>query len=189
MSTLTEILVFIIHTLGSLYITLVLLRFLLQLVRADYYNPVSKAIVKLTDPLLLPLRKIIPGLFGWDVASLVLAVILQLLLAVIILLLRGYGFVSPFQFINWAIIELINNVLTLYFFAMLVLVIASWIAPHSYNPALQLIRQLLDPLLRPIQRVLPNLGGLDFSPLVFLMLLHIVRSYLLPVMARGMGVG
>ena len=188
MSTLTEILIFIIYTLGSLYITLVLLRFLLQLVRADYYNPVSKAIVKLTNPLLLPLRKIIPGLFGWDLASLVLAILLQLLLAVIILLLRGYGVVSPFQFINWAVIELINNILSLYFFAMLIMVIASWIAPQSYNPALQLLRQLLDPVLRPIQKILPSMGGLDFSPMILLMLIHILKAYLLPVLARGMGV-
>ena len=188
MSTLTEILIFIIYTIGSLYISLVLLRFLLQLVRADYYNPVSKAIVKLTNPLLIPLRKIIPGLFGWDLASLILAMLLQIILAIIILLLRGKGFVSPLLFINWAIIELLSNILTLYFFAMLIMVIASWVAPHSYNPALQLLRQLLDPLLRPIQKILPPIAGLDFSPLIFLMLLHIVRSYLLPVLAQAMGV-
>lgn len=189
MSTLSEILIFLIDTLSSLYISLVLLRFLLQLVRADYYNPLSKSIVKLTNPLLLPLRKIIPGFFGWDFASLALAILLQFFAVVIITFIQYGEFIGLIFCLKFAIIKLLMTLFTLYFFAMLILVIASWVAPHSYNPALQLLRQLLDPLLRPIQKVLPPVGGLDFSPLIFLLLLHICRYYLLPVLAKGMGVG
>ena len=91
MSGLIEALIYIIQTLGSLYLLIVLLRFILQLVRADFYNPLSQFIVKATQPLVKPLRRIIPGFAGLDLASLVLAILVQLLLMVITLTLMGYN--------------------------------------------------------------------------------------------------
>lgn len=187
MKTLSDILVFIIDTIGSLYISVVLIRVLLQMVRADFYNPLSKAIVKLTNPLVLPLRKFIPGFFGIDWASLFLALLLQMLLLIIIRLIGGYAIPGLGSLVVVSIYMLIMNVLVIYIFAMLVVVVVSWIAPQSYNPTAQLLNQLLRPFLAPIQRVIPPVAGLDFSPMVFLMALMIIRNFLLPALARGLG--
>lgn len=186
---LVKTLVFLIDTIGSLYISLVLLRFLFQLVRADYYNPISKAIVKLTNPLLLPLRKIIPGLFGWDIASLLLAFILQILLLMVLWLISGLGIQSVITYLLVGGLMLFVNLTSIYFFAMLIVVIASWVAPQNYNPAIQLLQQILNPLLRPIQRIIPPVSGLDFSPMVFLLLLYIIRSIVLPELLVLLGLG
>lgn len=187
MQTLAQIAVYIINTLGTLYVSLVLLRFLLQLVRADYYNPVSKALVKFTNPLLVPLRKIIPGFFGMDLAALALAIVLQALLLQVILLLYGLGFINPLILLVWSVVALLGLALSFYYFGMFIIIIASWVAPHSYNPALNLLQQLLDPVLAPFRKILPPLGMLDLSPMIFLMVLHILRHYLLPTLAGYAG--
>lgn len=188
MQTLVDILVFLVRTLGAIYLTIVLLRFLLQLVRADYYNPISRVIVKATNPLLVPLRKLIPGFWGIDFACLVLALLVQYLIFQTVILLVGAGLQNPLLLLSWAFVGILALVASVYFWALLIMVIASWVAPYSHNPALSLLRQLIEPSLAPIRRLLPNLGGLDLSPMVALLLLHIFNQYLLPALARTLGV-
>lgn len=183
MQTLAQIAIYVINSLGTLYITLVLLRFLLQLVRADYYNPISKSIAKLTSPLLIPLRKIIPGLFGIDLAALILAIVLEALLIQIIGFIGGLGFINPFTLLLWAIVALLGVAISLYFIAVIVVFIASWIAPYSNNPALSLLRQLVDPLIAPFRKIVPPIGGLDLSSMLFFIVLQIVRVFLFPKLA------
>jgi YggT family protein len=158
--------IYVLQTLGSLYLLIVLLRFILQLVRADFYNPLSQFVVKATKPLLNPLRRVVPGLGGLDLASLVLAILVQLLLMVVTLLLLGYGvggLILPL--LLWAVIGVTALFLKVFYFALIVSVILSWVAPGSYNPAAQLINQICEPFLMPFRRLLPNLGGLDISPI------------------------
>ncbi|MBT8767880.1 YggT family protein [Metapseudomonas boanensis] len=158
--------IYVIQTLGSLYLLIVLLRFILQLVRADFYNPLSQFVVRATKPLLNPLRKIIPGLGGLDLASLVLAILVQLLLMIITLTLMGYGVGGYLlQLLIWSIIGITSLFLKVFFFALIVSVILSWVAPGSYNPGAQLVNQICEPMLMPFRRFLPNLGGLDISPI------------------------
>jgi len=187
MQTLAQIAIYIISTLGTLYISLVLLRFLAQLVRADYYNPMSKALVKYTNPLLVPLRKIIPGLLGIDLAALVLALLLQAILIQVILLLAGYGWINPLYLLAWSAISLLGLVLTFYYWGVIIMIIASWVAPQSHNPVLSLLQQILDPVMAPFRKIIPPLGMLDLSPMIFLMVLHIIRNYVLPVLASSVG--
>lgn len=158
--------VYILQTLGSLYLLIVLLRFILQLVRADFYNPLSQFIVRATQPLLKPLRRIIPGLAGLDLSSLVLAILVQLLLMIVTLVLMGYG-VGDYllQLLVWSLISVTSLFLKVFFFALIVSVILSWVAPGSHNPGAQLVNQICEPLLMPFRRFLPNLGGLDISPI------------------------
>lgn len=158
--------IYILQTLGSLYLLIVLLRFILQLVRADFYNPLSQFIVRATKPLLNPLRRIIPGFGGIDLASLVLAILIQLVLMILILMLMGYG-VGGFimQLLIWSIIAVTSLFLKVFFFALIISVILSWVAPGSYNPGAQLVNQICEPLLMPFRKLLPNLGGLDLSPI------------------------
>jgi len=166
--------VYILQTIGSLYLLIVLLRFILQLVRADFYNPVSQFIVRATHPLLKPLRKIIPSLAGLDLASLVLAILVQLLLMALTLMLLGYGLDNPLQLLVWSIIGVTALFLKVFFFALIISVILSWVAQGSHNPTAMLINQICEPLLSPIRRILPNMGGLDLSPIVAFLLLNLI---------------
>ena len=180
MSGFTEALIYIIQTLGSLYLLIVLLRFILQLVRADFYNPLSQFALKATQPLLNPLRRIIPGLGGLDLASLVLAILVQLLLMVVIILIAGANPLSAGpQLLVWAIIAVTSLFLKIFFFAMIISVILSWVAPGSYNPGAQLVNQICEPLLAPFRKLIPNLGGLDISPIFAFMALHLLDRFVI----------
>lgn len=167
--------VYVLQTLGSLYLLIVLLRFILQLVRADFYNPLSQFAVKATKPLLNPLRKVIPGFGGLDLASLVLALLVQLLLMALTLLLLGAFDVALLpQLLVWSVIGVTALFVKIFFFALIASVILSWVAPHSHNPGAQLVNQLCEPLLMPIRRILPSLGGLDISPIFAFIALNLV---------------
>ena len=187
MQTLAQIAIYIINTLGTLYISLVLVRFLAQLVRADYYNPVSKALVKYTNPLLVPLRKIIPGFMGIDLAAIVLAILLQTALLQSILLIAGLGLFNPLTLVIWALSALLKLLAGIYFWGVIVMMIASWVAQGSRNPALGLLQQILEPVMAPFRKILPPLGMLDLSPILFFMVLNIIRVYVLPALAAAAG--
>jgi YggT family protein len=179
--------VYILQTLGSLYLLVVLLRFILQLVRADFYNPLSQFIVRATQPLLKPLRKVIPGLAGLDLASLVLAILVQLLLMTLTLMLMGYGVGNPLQLLVWSIIGVTALFLKVFFFALIISVILSWVAQGSHNPAVELINQMCEPLLAPIRRFMPNLGGLDLSPIVAFLALNLIDMLVIRNLAMMTG--
>ncbi len=188
MSGFTEALIYIIQTLGSLYLLIVLLRFILQLVRADFYNPLSQFALKATQPLLKPLRRIIPGLGGLDLASLVLAILVQLLLMVVIILIAGANPLSAGpQLLVWAIIAVTSLFLKIFFFAMIISVILSWVAPGSYNPGAQLVNQICEPLLAPFRKLIPNMGGLDISPIFAFMALHLLDRFVIGNLANMSG--
>lgn len=156
---------FLISTLIGLYIVIVVLRFLFQLVRADFYNPLSQFVLKATNPLLIPLRRLIPGLFGMDMSSLVLAYSLQVVELFLLLALKGGQF-SVFILFWAAIGQLLSLFLYIYLIAILIQAVMSWINPASYNPMTALIHQLTEPLLRPARKILPPFSGMDLSPLL-----------------------
>ncbi|HCF6029026.1 TPA: YggT family protein [Pseudomonas aeruginosa] len=180
--------IYILQTLGSLYLLIVLLRFILQLVRADFYNPLSQFIVRATKPLPNPLRRIIPGFGGIDLASLVLAILIQLVLMILILMLMGYG-VGGFimQLLIWSIIAVTSLFLKVFFFALIISVILSWVAPGSYNPGAQLVNQICEPLLMPFRKLLPNLGGLDLSPIFAFLALKLIDMLVINNLAAMTG--
>lgn len=160
--------IYLVQTLGSLYLLIVLLRFVLQWLRADFFNPVSQFVVRATQPLLKPLRRLIPGVGGFDLASLVLALLLQTLLSALMLTLSGAGglVVSLLpMLLLWSLIAVLALFAKIFFFALVASVILSWVAQGSHNPGVLLVNQLCEPLLSPIRRILPNLGGLDLSPI------------------------
>jgi len=162
----------VVNTFISLYLLVVILRFLLQVVRADFYNPISQFIVKATNPLLVPMRKVIPGFGGIDVASLVLAILVQALGISLIMMING-ALPVP-QVLLWSVINIIAFVLNIYFFGLLISIFASWVAPGSYNPALILINQILEPVTRPVRKMMPDMGGLDISPIIIIMLIQVM---------------
>ena len=176
---LTQPAIFLVQVLFGLYATLVVLRFLLQLTRADFYNPLSQFIVRATKPVLNPLRRVIPGVSGMDIAALVLAWLVISLEQLAILGLAGTG-LQPAAAALLAIPELISLIINIFLFAILIGVIISWINPGSYNPAIGLIHSLTEPLLGPVRRRMPNMGGLDLSPMVVMLGLVVLEMLLIP---------
>ncbi len=162
----------LIQTLFGLYILVVLLRFLLQLVRADFYNPISQFIVKATQPPLGPMRRIIPGLGGIDLAALVLMFLLQY--AEIWLLSAIHGKAAGAVGIAiLAVAELLKLTIYLFFFSIIVQVVLSWVNPHAHNPVTALIYRLNEPILQPARRLLPPFSGVDLSALLVLIALQL----------------
>ncbi len=175
-SFLTDATVLIIQVIFGLYILAVLLRFLFQLVRADFYNPVSQFLVALTNPLLKPLRRLIPGLYGIDLASIVLLLIQQFIETYVIFWLTNFAPDISAVLIA-AVIELLRLTINVYFFAILLRVILSWVMPYGMhrNPAGDLLVSLTEPLMRPARRLIPPVGGLDLSPIVVLVGLQLLQ--------------
>ncbi len=178
MNTFQDIAIFIVDTLGTLFLLMVILRFFLQLARADFYNPLSQAIVKITNPLVIPLRKIIPGMFGIDMASIVLALIIQVLLGELIFFILSGSLYNPLHMLIWGTLGTLKVTTYIAYVCLIVLAISSFIAPHSNHPILTLIRQLMEPILRPIQKLIPSVGGLDFSVLFVFMGIIILQKIL-----------
>ncbi|QIL90531.1 YggT family protein [Microbulbifer harenosus] len=178
-STFSNIGVFILATLGILYLFAVLLRFMLQLARADFYNPISQGIVKITNPLLRPLRKIVPGFFGLDMASLVLALLVGWVMILGAGFLAGVGMLNPLSALLWSLLGCLMTLIAILFVGMLISIVVSWVAPHSANPALVLLRQLLEPVYAPVRKIIPPLGVIDISPIFVFILLTVADKLLL----------
>jgi YggT family protein len=181
-----DILVYLIQTLLSLYLVAMLLRFLLQLVRADFYNPISQFLVKLTNPLVLPMRKVLPAFGGVDTASMLLTVLLQVLGIAAILVLNGMGIPPIPLLLVWSVLGVIGLLVNIYFFALLAMIILSWVAPGSRHPAIYLLYQITEPIMAPLRKLLPPMGGLDFSPILVFILINVIQIVLRHV-ADGVG--
>lgn len=173
---LNDAVIFIIQTLGSLYLLVVLMRFILQLVRANFYNPLCQFVVKATQPLLKPLRRVVPSMFGLDMSSLVLALLLQILLFAVILMLKGY-LPKTLLLLPWALIGVFSLFLKILFWSMIISVILSWVAPGSRSPGAELVAQITEPVLAPFRRLIPNLGGLDISPIFAFIAIQLLQSW------------
>jgi len=164
-------LIFIIDTIARLYLLVLLLRFWLPVLRADFRNPIAQGILRLTSPIVIPLRRIIPPIDRLDTATVLIAFALQYLTVLVILAVSGVtaGFV-PIAITS--LIDLVSLSLNLFTFAIFIHIILSWIAPGTYNPATAFITMLVQPLLRPFRNRIPSLGGLDLSPLIVIILLQ-----------------
>ncbi|MFN2308237.1 MAG: YggT family protein [Gammaproteobacteria bacterium] len=182
----TSPLEFVINTLFSLYVLVLMLRFLLARVRADFYNPVSQFLVKVTNPLLVPLRRLIPSVGGIDLASVLLMLAVQMLGIALILLLRGGG-ISLLALVFISLAELVDLAFKVFIYGILIQAILSWVNPGAYNPAVNLLHSLTEPVLRPVRRLLPPISGLDLSPLLAILLLEVVRRLVVPLLALPAG--
>ncbi|MDG2071074.1 MAG: YggT family protein [Pseudomonadales bacterium] len=169
--------VFLIQTFFGIYFILVILRFLMQVSRANYYNPICQAIVKVTDPAVRPLRQIFRTVRGLDFSTLVIAFAVQFIAVVLVMLLKG-GYIFHPVYIAWVLLGLVSTILDIYFFALLISVIASWIAPYTQHPALSLVSELTEPVCRPARKLLPPMGGMDFSIILVFVAITLIDSYL-----------
>ena len=158
---------FIIKTLLELYLLTFLLRFLLQWARADFHNPLSQFIVRVTSPVVRPLRKLIPSWRGLDLSSLAALMILQLVITTGLVYLAGYD-LNPGAVLYYTLLRTLVLLIRLYFFGILIYAILSWVSPGQWNPLTGLLASLTEPVLRPVRRIIPPIGGLDLSPLFVL---------------------
>lgn len=164
-------LIYLISTLTDLYVAAILLRLLLQWVRADFYNPLSQFLIKVTNPVLVPARRVIPSIGKLDTASVVVMLLLELAQLAIIAQLSPVDFGLQFLLL-FAIQKLLFTLLMTYFVLIIARVLVSWIASQSRHPLIPLIYQLTEPVLKPFSKLLPPIGGVDLSPLFALITLR-----------------
>lgn len=176
---LTDPIAFLVRTLFGLYTLVVMLRFLLQWARADFFNPISQFVVKATTPVLNPLRRVIAGYAGVDLAALVLAWLVKALELAVLVLLETAAIV-PLRALAWAIPELVSLAINIFLFAIFIRVILSWLNPDPYHPAMGLLGSLTEPVLGPARRALPPIGGLDLSPMLAIVGLVLLQMLLIP---------
>ena len=187
----TNAIQFLIQTIFGLYLIAVMLRVLLQVTRADFYNPVSQFLVKVTNPPLIPLRRLIPGFMGVDFAAIVLMLIIKMVEIFLIVLIKGVS-VNIAGIIVLSIAELLRLLINIYFFAILIQVVISWVNPGTYNPAISLLYSINEPLLRRARRLIPPISGFDLSPIVVIILLQLLSILLIQPIAdlgQGLAVG
>ena len=172
--------VFIIRTLTELYLLILLMRFWLPLFRVDFRNPVAQGVLRLTSPLVIPLRRVIPSFGKIDTSTLTAALIIQYLLISLLLQLRGAE-ASAAAIAVQSIVELAILSLNMIFFVILIRIILSGVSPHSYNPVTTMLATIAEPILRPFRQLVPPIGGLDISPIFAIVLLQagviILQSY------------
>lgn len=171
-------LIFVIDSLAGVLVGAFLLRLLLQWARADFRNPLARAVLQLTNPLVLPLRRVLPPLGAIDTAAVVAVVLVQAARHALIVWLATDSVASPGVLLWGSLLSLVDTVLLLYIGLLFVWVLLSWISPDGRHPLSHILGQLLAPLLRPFQRALPTLGGLDFSPLFLILALQVARMLL-----------
>lgn len=165
---------FLISTVLELAAFLMLTRFLLQWVKADFYNPVSQMVVRFTNPLLMPLRKLLPANSNLDFAALAMVLVLIIAKAVFLTWLAGFSFNGPVLLLV-SVRGLASMLLNYLFWAILLRVLLSWVAPDPYNPFVQIMAQLTEPVMAPARRILPPIGGLDLSPILVLFLIQFLE--------------
>ncbi len=190
----TSPLTLLVTTLFDLYVLIVLLRFMLQLMRADPHNSVSQFIIKSTTPPLRYLRRFIPSVFGQDSSAIVLCLVVTYAKFVLLRLLdievvhinntiAYIGGVGYLGLLIYSIADLVSLFLSIFLIAILIQVILSWVNPGIYNPVIGLVNTLATPALRPIQKLIPPVGGIDLSPLFAMLMIMVAKMLIIaPIM-------
>jgi len=178
--------IFLVKLFFDIYILALILRYLLTIVRVDSLNPLSTLIMKVTNPLLKPLRRTIPGYFGIDWASIISLFLVQAIEIILVALIITGGIPAFSGLTMLTIAYLLRTILYIYLFIIIIQVIISWINPNVYNPITTIMYQISEPILKPIRQFIPSSGGLDFSPLVALIIINLLMILIIsPLMDLG----
>lgn len=164
----------IVQALFGLVIGLFFFRFLMQGLRVDFRNPLSQFVYKLTNPVLMPLQKAVPVTKGWNLAALLVTFLLTLLETWLLYRLAGLGLPLPALLVI-ALALLIQFIATALLWMIVIRAVLSFVSPDPYNPVVQMLYRLSDPILKPFQRLIPPIGGLDISPIFAVLALQLVR--------------
>lgn len=173
-------LIFIISTIFHLYAFTLALRFIFQLVKADFYNPISQFIVKVTSPVVNPARRLIPAYKGLDTSTVLLCYLVLVVSQGIVQTLSGYQ-ITPMSVTILAFTDLVSMFLDVFFYAILIQVIISWVNPQGHNPVNSLLYSVTAPVLGPVQKFIPPLGGMDISPIFAMLGLKVIEMLINPI--------
>ncbi|WP_110647785.1 YggT family protein [Salinicola peritrichatus] len=177
----------LVNTLVNIYLFVLMLRFLLQFSQADYYNPMSQGIVKATQPVVAPIQKFLRPVGRIDIATLFVGFLLKVIVIIAIFQFAGFG-MPPLQGILLAAIAgVLNAILKIYFFALIIMIILSWVAPQASHPGALLVMQIVEPIMAPVRRVIPPLGMIDLSPIVVFIAINLLDSIVVGSLARAAG--
>lgn len=187
MHAITQAIHFLITSIFDMFLMLVLLRFIFQFIRADFYNPISQAIVKLTNPALIPLRRFIPSVKGTDTAGIVLLLGLCAIKLIISCLIQFHVFPSIGGLIIWILGDLMTLTLNVFFWAIIIQAIMSWVSPIPGHPVYAILYQLTAPLMQPARRWIKPISGIDISPIAVLLCLQVLIMLIAsPIRQLGM---
>jgi len=172
----------IFNTIAGLYLLFVVARFLLQLAKADFYNPISQAVFKITDPMVKVFRSFIPGYRGIDFSSLILAFFVQFTAISLTILLYGGSLPSISFIVTWSFVGVLNFIILFYYYALIASIVMSFVMMFSGNmnphPILSLVWQITEPIMSPVRKVIPPMGGLDFSPIFIFLVIGLIRNFI-----------
>ena len=168
---------YLVTTLFEVYLWIVMLRIILQFVRADFYNPISQLVWQVTQPIVRPMQTVLPKVGQYDTAACVLLILIATVYVFVATALLGYN-VTVFGAIWYALLKVVVLTLNLYTFSLVIQAILSWVGPGVNNPAGSILWSLNEPLLRPVRRVIPPFSGLDLSPLLVIVVLQFLKLLL-----------
>lgn len=171
-SAINNTLLFLVQTLFNIYMIILFMRILLEAVQANAHNPIVQFLLTVTTPIIKPISRYIPHYNNINSAAIIVLFVISMIKLGIIVWLRAYIFANPLGLVIWTCGELINLLINIYFYAILLYAILSWVAPHLHNPATELIVRLTTPILKPFQRVIPPIANIDISPLVAIVCLQ-----------------
>ena len=178
----------LVNTLINIYLLMLMMRFLLQASRADYYNPISQSVVKVTQPVVRPFQGFLRPVGRFDLATLAAAFLIKVVSIILILQVAGYG-MPPIAGVAIAgVAALASGILKIYFFALIVMIILSWVAPQASHPGALLVMQLVEPIMAPVRKVIPPLGMIDLSPIVVFISISLLDNLVVGSLTRAAGV-
>ncbi|GEK48114.1 YggT family protein [Halomonas pacifica] len=178
----------LVNTLVNIYLFLMMLRFLLQASRADYYNPISQSVVKITQPVIGLFQGFLRPVGRFDLATLGAAFVLKVIAIIAILQIAGIGMPPLVGVAIGAVAAIANAILKIYFFALIAMIILSWVAPSASHPGALLVMQLVEPIMAPLRRVIPPLGMLDLSPIVAFIAISLIDGIVVGSLTRAAGI-
>jgi len=182
-----QILDLLVRTASWIFIVALVARFLGQLARADFYNPLGQTVIKITNPALMPFRRIIPGLGGMDIAALILILLVQFAYAAFsVFVIRGVE-VDLFQLASWAVLAVAGIIMEVLRWSMIIVAIASWLTAGNSNPLLGFITQMVEPFVGPFRKLKVQVGMMDFTYLVVFLVIIVLKDILLVSIAGSMG--
>ncbi len=178
-----EALIFLVNAVFSCYIFILLIRFILAWVRADYYNPLTQFFIKLTQPLVGPLRHIIPNYKNFELATLVLVVLIEFVKFSLAFYLKNIGF-NLASMLLLTLADLLGTLFNIFFYAILIQAISTWFQ-QGYSPMSEVLNKITSPIMRPLHRVIPPIGGIDVSPVAAMILLQFLNILVVGMLLPG----
>ena len=179
----------LVNTLINIYLFLLMLRFLLQASRADYYNPLSQSVVKITQPVVGLFQGFLGPVAGrFDLATLAEGFVLKVVSIIAIFMVIGVGMPPIAGLLIAGVAALANAILKIYFFALIVMIILSWVAPNASHPGALLVMQLVEPIMAPVRKVIPALGMIDLSPIVVFIAINLIDGLVVGSLIRAAGI-